>query len=134
MSDPNFDLLDNRIRQIVSSIAKEPVEAGGGGPHNGDMDTRIGRLEGTIDGVKHSQNILVMSVMGLAALFVALAGIMVTLQIRTEAKVDALPAQINESVREANRAFADAVNTAIQATRQQPPQVIVVPPQAAPQK
>ena len=83
------------------------------------METRVSRLEGAHDGIKQSQSILVMAVMGLAGLFFALAGIMVTLQIftyghidRVEAKVDALPALISEEFR-AMRAEMSAQTAAI---------------------
>ncbi len=61
----------------------DKLHGGGKGPYDPGMETRVAKLEGAHGGVQQSQSVLVMSVMGLAALFFALAGIMVTLQIFT---------------------------------------------------
>ena len=102
------------------------LQSGGNGPYESGMETRVSRLEGAHDGIKQSQSILVMSVMGLAGIFLALAAIMVTLQIftyghvdavdahvtRLESKVDALPGVISEEFR-AMRAEMSAQTSAI---------------------
>jgi len=106
------------------------------------MDTRVAKLEGAHDGIKQSQSILIMSAMGMGALFFALAGIMITLQVFTfnrvdqveakldsrisgvEAKVDALPARIADEFRAMRAdmtAQTAAIANAITAARSQTP-------------
>lgn len=138
MNVVNHPALGPMVEAVFDHVSRRIAEAPPP-PHDPNMDERIARLEGAHDGVKQSQNILVMSVMGLAALVVAVAAIVVTLQIQTKsevgavaAKVDALPESIGSAVRESNRAFSDALGAAIQATRQQAPAVIVLPPGSQP--
>lgn len=117
-----------------SRPSSPPLESDGGDGHDGGMETRLSKLEGGYDGIKQSQNILIMSLMGLGALVFAVAAIIVTLQIQMKGeisavanKVDALPESVGTSVREANRAFSDALGAAIQATRTNQPAVIILP-------
>ncbi len=101
------------------------------------MTERVAKLEGAHEGLKQSQNILIMSVMGLAALFFALAGIMVSLQISTNSHIDQVQAKVDSISDRLSAEFAaqraemsaqtSAISNAITATKQQAPQVILVP-------
>lgn len=119
-----------------AAVATEALRGGGSGPYDPGMDTRVAKLEGAQDGIKQSQSILIMSVMGLGALVFALAGMMVTLQVFTfsrvdqvEAKVDALSARVDalpakladefRAMRADMTAQTNAIANAITATRQQ---------------
>lgn len=142
MSSNLIDLSDRRA--ALANLPHKTHDGGGGDDGVDDMIRRVTALEGKTDGLVKDVAELKGMLSSMPTTFqmaswmvgiaVALAAIVFTVQLQISAKVDALPGQINESVRESNRAFADALNASVQVLRQQPPQVIVVPPQAAPQK
>ena len=95
-----------------------------------DDRSTIDRLVGQVDGLKQSQTML-----GVATGLVAAAIIGITAYIGVETynlagKVDGLPDKLNASIRDANMAFATAVNTSLQAFKQgqQQPIIIQAPP------
>lgn len=123
------------------------VDGGGGPPHSPDMNERIARLEGAADGHKQSQTILAAAVAIVSALLIGGMGIVVALQIFNdqrasaridglEKKVDDLPDKIGASIREANRAFSDALAAAVasQGQRQSAPIIIQIPTPVEPPK
>jgi len=81
-----------------ASVAIEKLRGGGAGPYDPGMDTRIAKLEGSHDGLKQSQSILIMSVMGLAGLFFTLAAIMVTLQVFTFNRIDQVETKLDAKI------------------------------------
>jgi len=129
-----------RERAQVALTTNETSSGDGSGPHMPDMpDERLPRLEGVVEGLKHGQTQLLVSI-GVVAAFVVGFGIY-TLQRIDQAtdrveklsdKVNALPGQINGDI----RALVNVIAESITATRQQqPPQIIVVPipPQQPPE-
>lgn len=106
----------------------------GDGPHIPTMDNeRIGRIEGEISGLKHSQTML----LGLVGLVVALViGFGVYTLQRIDAagdkldavneKVIALPQQISSELRDLTKTLADVIIATKQA---QPPQAPIPTPQ-----
>lgn len=112
------------------------------------MDGRIGKLEGMFEGLRHGQTIqngmlaLIVAVIGIsaAAVFFAFKGVddrirdVDSRMTRIETKVDALPDKIGVSVREANRAFSDALGTAINVLRAPQSTPTPTPTPTTPQK
>jgi outer membrane murein-binding lipoprotein Lpp len=85
------------------------------------MDIRLARLETAFGWVRWSMAVMVTLIVAV----LAFVGFQVS---RVDSKIDdlakdvrALPSQISDSVREANRAFADAVNTSLNVLSQRPP-------------
>lgn len=136
-----------------AATSGEDLRAEGDTPNlDGMTGERIARLEGANDGVKQSQTILIGSVFGLSGLFFALAAILVTLQLDIRSDVKKLSDDIKKvseevssnservsetlrsefrSMRAEQSAQTSAIANAITATKQQAPQVILVPaPQA----
>lgn len=116
--------LTDEQRANIASQAERPHLAGGnGGPHLPGMDERIGRLEGSVEGLRHSQNLTV-GIVSLVAL--VLIGLSVYELQRLDSlsdKVSALPGQISSDMRDLTKTLADAITAA----KQQPPQVILMP-------
>jgi cell division protein ZapA (FtsZ GTPase activity inhibitor) len=112
-----------------------PLQNGDGGNTFDPMNERISKLEGTQDGLKQSQTILLTSVGIIAA-------ILVTAQIFLFQKVDALSDQMNqlpEKIESRLQGITSALSAAITASKQpSPPQIIILPAQPplpqAPQK
>lgn len=134
-------MADENVRDYIQERAArglgEPVRrrddppalaVGGGGPHDtGMFDERIGRLEGAVEGLRHSQNLTIGATVGVGAILAAVVvgfGIY-TLQ-RVDAladKVNALPGQISAELRDITKTLAESITAAKQA----PPQIIVLP-------
>lgn len=94
------------------------------------MDNRLSHLEGSVEGLKHSQAMLKAGVMGFGGLVLAAVAIVVALQAftysrvdRVESKVDALPGQISSDIQGLTRTLSSAITAA----KEQPPAVVVVP-------
>ena len=130
--------------------APNPIRKGPGGPGDFGMsgDERIGRLEGAfngmklaIDGLRHSQNMMMITSLGVGtilAAFVVGFGVYTLQRIdsadsrgaQIEREVIQLPGKISDGLRD----LTGVISSAITASKQQGPQVIVVPvqPQAVP--
>jgi outer membrane murein-binding lipoprotein Lpp len=96
-------------------------QGGGTGVSDPPMDIRLARLETAFGWVRWSMAVMVTLIVAV----LAFVGFQVS---RVDSKIDdlakdvrALPSQISDSVREANRAFADAVNTSLNVLSQRPP-------------
>ena len=89
-----------------------------------DLDERIGRLEGALDGLRHSQNML-LGAIGLVAAIVLGVGVYGLQRIdNLNDAVNALPGQISAELRDISQTLAESITAA----RQSPPQVILMPP------
>lgn len=96
----------------------------------GMFGERLARLEGAFDWLKVAAAIAVAVMIGGFAF-------LGTQSMRLDAKVDALPEALNTGIREANRAFSDAVNTSLTVFSQRQPQapqpiIIQIPAQPQP--
>ncbi len=141
MADP----IDIRTRQALDhaqEIAKAHIGAavagGGGPPHNIDMEQRLAKLEGSYDALKvvRPMTVAVVSVFLAALVFVlGFLGIQVA---RVDSKVDGISKTIFEEFRAMRSDMAaqtSAIANSITATKQQSPQVILMPsPQPEPTK
>ena len=131
-------MTDNKVISMnagKSFASRSTLDNSGGPPHDSDMsnlEPRIAHIEGQMDGLKGQTNLM----MGAMAILVAvvLGGFAIVFsQISAlDDKVDALPEKISNEVREANRAFSDALSTSLQVFKeqqaqrsQQPPNIIV---------
>lgn len=105
-------------------------------PQDPGMHERITKVEGAIDGLKHTQNIVWGGVVGVAGLMLAAAAIVVTLQFYVLSEVNGITDKIAaefRSMRAEQSAQTSAIANSITATKQQAPQVILVPaPQVQP--
>jgi hypothetical protein len=139
MSDP-ISITDLRrqmaeLQKVANDVRQNLSVAGGGsGPYLPTMnDERLGRLEGEIGGLKHSQNMLLGSIGLVGALVAVVAAFVIgfgvyTLQ-RVDAvndKVNALPGQISSELRDLTKTLADVI---IATKQMQPPPI---PPQQSP--
>jgi hypothetical protein len=107
-------------------------------PHIPPMsdDSRIGRLEGEVGGLKHGQTQLLVAV-GVVAAFVIGFGFYNLQRIdqvndrvdRLSDKINELPGKISSELRDITKTLAESITAA----KQQPPQVILIPtPQQPP--
>src|SRR5260370_34508649 len=100
------------------------------------MEARLSKLEIALDGMRHAQNLTLAGVAGVGAAVLAVGGIIVALMIygftRTDQLSDrlaGLPGQIAAENRDIIKTLSDAIT----ATKQQAPQVILLPaPQPSP--
>jgi hypothetical protein len=130
MAEPDLTLLRARLSQLEKNTG-----GGGGPPHIPPMnDERIGKIEGQIEGIKHSHNVGLVSLGGgialVAAVLVALAAYSLAKIDQTNDrldkitdKVNELPGKISAELRDINKTLAEAITAAKQA----PTQVIMVP-------
>jgi len=116
---------------------QKPIAAGNGDGHIGGMQERLSKLEGGFDGIKQSQAILWSGTLGIAALVLAALAVVVTLQFYVLAEVSGIDDRIGaefRALRAETAAQTSAIANSITATKQQAPQVILVPapPASAP--
>jgi hypothetical protein len=132
----NLDLLQRQLAQQKAAFERETEtmnKGGGSGPHDPDMsDERIGRLEEAVEGMRHSQNLTIGATVGVGAILAAFVigfGIYILQKVDTlDDKVNKLPAQISSDIRDITKTLAEVIT----ATKQQPPQVILMPAPSAP--
>ena len=118
----------------------QPAAVGGQDAHPGAeeaelpdmaiMDARLSKLEVALDGMRHAQNLTLGGVAGVGAAILAVGGVIVALMIygftRTDQLADriaAVPGQIASE----NRDIVKTLSDAITATKQQMPQVVLLP-------
>lgn len=90
------------------------------------VESSMARLEGAVEGLKHSQNIM-LGVLGLAfTIGVFGGGYLLTRVDALGDAVSALPQQINSNLIELNKALSESI-TAARSGQQPQPNVIVVP-------
>jgi len=138
MSDNVFDFSSRQIGLPTRGADTSPqgLETGGGGYDPPGMDHRLSKLEAavagiekevarfgaTVEGLRHSQNLTVGATVGLGSLLVAVIvgfGIYGLQRVdMVDAKVNALPGQISDGIRDANRSFSDALNTSLRVFKQ----------------
>lgn len=128
MAEIDLEFLRRQVAQ-QRAAAETQSHGSGGGPTGHDMsDERIGRLEGAVEGLRHSQNMLA-GLIALVAAFVIGFGIYTLQKIDTiDDKVNKLPGQISSDIRDITKTLADVIT----ATKQQTPQVILMPPPSPP--
>lgn len=138
----NMDLLKRRIAELEKASDTRPLieerysGGGGSGPHMPDMSERLGRIEGEISGLKHSQNIHLAALAGSFATVLVAVGIVFAILLSLWNKVDQqgdqivqLPGKISAELRDITRTLAESITAA----KQTPPQIILMPaPQLPP--
>jgi hypothetical protein len=115
--------------QVLAAEVKQTLGGGGNGTHMPDMSERLGKLEGTVEGLKHGQTQLLVAI-GIVAAFVIGFGIYGAQRFDSlNEKVNGLPGQISAELRDITKTIAESIT----ATKQQAPQVILLPaPQQQP--
>jgi hypothetical protein len=106
------------------------LKAGDGGGTFDGMSDRISRLEGAQDGLKQSQVILLTALGIFGALFIGALAVIGTFQIFNLQKSDALSDQIGQIPEKIETRLQNITNTlsgAISASKQQAPQIILLP-------
>jgi hypothetical protein len=110
------------------------VAIGDGGPHDSDMNERIGRIEGNLEAqrIVKPMVLAVVSILFTVLLAVTLGGFaFLGVQVTAlNTKVDAIPQRLSEEFRAMRAdmsAQTSAIATAVTAAKQVPPQVILVP-------
>jgi hypothetical protein len=125
--------------------APNSLGAGSGGDDGiSDMTQRLSRMEGALEGIRHNQTITFSAVALVSAIVIAVSsyslvrigalearfdglGARFDSRIGTlERRVDELPARISADIRD----ITSTLSQAITASKQMPPQVIVIPPAA----
>jgi hypothetical protein len=87
------------------------------------MNDRLSRLEGEFNGLRSNQAIL-MTAIGLVSAILLALGSYALVQLNTiNGRVNELPGRISTELRDMNRTLADAIT----ASKQAPPQVILLP-------
>jgi predicted RND superfamily exporter protein len=113
-SNVALDLLRRQLDKIEDSLnANEEVlsQLGGedGRPPMANTDERIGRIEGAIEGLKHSQNLMVVTVLGIGTILAGL-GVYGLQRIDTLSdRVNALPSQINSELLNLTKTLASLI-------------------------
>ena len=110
---------------------QKTIDGGSGEAHLSAMQERLARLEGAFDGIKVVMAIMMtMMIGGVAFLGVQvtradskLSGLSEQVTVLSE-RVTALPGQINANMRDLTKTLAEVIS----ASRQSPPQIVVMPP------
>ncbi len=127
---PNTALLDQRID---SALDKRGIAAAGGGGHMGGMsidDQRLAKLEHDVSTIKGSLDWAKVAFALLCAVTTGGITLMVSLTMTLSGKVDGISNKISDEFRSQRLEQASevsAISNAIVATKQQPPQVLLVP-------
>jgi len=129
-SSPDFGILDRRISKALD---ERGFVSGGGGGHIGGMggdDGRLSRLENEVHSVKGALDWAKIAFSILIVVVVGGFGIMATVGFNLSSKMDSVLTRISDEFRSQRvdqAAQISAVANAIAATKQQVPQVILVP-------
>jgi hypothetical protein len=91
-------------------------------------DDRIGRLEGIVEGLRHGQTLTLTALGFVLALVIAFGVYGVKRMDDLNEKMGSIPGQISRDVRD----LTNALSAAITASKQQPPQVILMPQSVIP--
>lgn len=150
MANEKVVLLDE-IRRGNAEAEKEAtgiLSYGDGDGGSGNMNERLGRLEGELGGVKHGQNMLLGGLGVIVALLAILGAFIVGFGVYNFQKVDqtnarldklaektnALPGKISSDLRDLTRTVSESITAA----KQEPPKIILMqapfPSQVAPSK
>ena len=130
------------LRQRIGALEAgdySNLSGGGGGGIADPMDERLSKLEGQHEGIKQSQNVLVMSMSAIIAIFALVAVFVVYSQQKLDAqlqstnsridglsdKVTALPDQVNSKLMDISKLLAEQT-MATKLVNQQPT-VVVIP-------
>ena len=90
------------------------------------MTQRLSRMEGALEGLKHNQTITFSAVALVSAIVIAVSSYSLVKIGTLEARVSELPGKISAELRDINNTLAQAIT----ASKQTPPQVIVIPQSA----
>ncbi|MEC4591644.1 hypothetical protein VPG91_11650 [Nitrospirillum amazonense] len=141
MNKNNLQLVDLDASDAPPTTPQPPLASDGGDDHSRDMDKlieRLGKLENEVHAIKGSLDWAKVAFAFMGAVILAGFGLLATLSHNTSSKVDGISSKITEEFR-AQRAdqaaTISALGNAITATKQQSPQVILVPapaPEKAP--
>ena len=90
------------------------------------MTQRLSRMEGALDGLKHNQTITFAAVALVSAIVIGVSSYSLIKIGTLEARVAELPGRISAELRDINSTLSQAIT----ASKQTPPQVILIPPSA----
>jgi len=108
---------------LVDSIGSGP------GPPEPEMNERLAKLEGIVDGLRSMQTVT-LSVLALTVTLVIAFGVYGQKRVDDLSdKISGLPGQISKDLRD----LTNTLSSAITASKQQPPQVILMPISPQPQ-
>lgn len=113
------------VQHEYISLNHENGGSGGaaGGNDGADMNERIGRLEGAIEGLRHSENLVLGVIVFVGALLIGLGTYSLTRVDQLNDKIVAVPAQVSADMRDLTKTLAATIT----ASKQQAPQVILLP-------
>jgi outer membrane murein-binding lipoprotein Lpp len=140
MVEPSLELLKRRnLTSAEDGMLNYGSSGGGGSGHDGE---RLASIEGIVDGLKHVQSQLLVTIGVVSAVLIAV-GLYTIAKVeqssdrveRLTERVNELPSKMSADLRDLTRVLAESINAA----KQTPPQIIVVPspapsPTSTPQK
>ena len=106
---------------------------GGPGSGTGTDDGRIGRLEGAVDGLRHNQSILLGAIGLVLTVVIGFSVYGLNRLDQLNSRVTELPGKISSDIRDITKTLSEAIT----ASKQAPPQVILLPgpdPRGSPQQ
>jgi hypothetical protein len=121
-SNVSTELLRKRLQAVTKEA--ETLKSGGGGGTSGDMDQeRLSRLEGSFEGLRSNQTLLMSAVGLVSALLIGLASYTVIQVSAVNNRLSELPGKISSDLRD----LSGVISQAVTASKQTPPQVILMP-------
>jgi hypothetical protein len=126
---PDLEFLRHQNRLLLERVSRESrPDGGGGGLYMPDMDERLGRVEGHLEGLKHSQNMLLGGIGILGTIISILVTVGVGLGVyelqridqigdridSVNARVNELPGKISTELRDITKTLADVIIAAKQ--------------------
>ena len=121
--DPSGNI---RAVPLETSGPPDTLGGGSGGRWTDDMTQRLSRMEGALDGLKHNQTITFAAVALVSAIVIGVSSYSLIKIGTLEARVAELPGRISAELRDINSTLSQAIT----ASKQTPPQVIVIPQSA----
>lgn len=122
------DLAQLRLIKTQSADARALQNGDGNGTSGSMSDERVAKLEGALDGLKQSQIVMIGAVTLVSALLLGSTLYLVSRVDVLSGQVSDLPAKMSAELRDINRTLSEAIT----ASKQTPPQVILMPAPEAP--
>jgi hypothetical protein len=108
------EFLRRQLAEAKQAAGYKSLNTGSGDGGSGMSDERIGKLEGAIEGLRHSQNLTVGVVAVFAAVMIGLAVYSLQRIDQLSDRVADLPGKISADMRDLTKTLADTITAARQ--------------------
>ncbi|HEV7877565.1 hypothetical protein [Bradyrhizobium sp.] len=128
----NDDFMQKRLAQMLEEARRKERSTPPGGRGEGPPEMpndRVSKLEGAMDGLRHNQTILLGAVGLVLTVLIGFGFFGMNQLNQLNARVNELPAKVGADIRDLTKTLSEAIT----ASKQQPPQIILMPTPQIPQ-